>query len=318
MRIDRMLSIVVILLNRRKITAKELSDRFEVSLRTIYRDIDAINLAGIPIISNQGTGGGYEIPENYKLNKQYLSISDMRSILSALKGINAALDDKDIKNIFEKVQSLLPENIKKNFHKGDEVIVFDTIGWGNDDRSAKKIQILYDAIKKRNEIQIKYVDTHGNSSERIIEPMTLIQKGFSWYLFGFCQKRKALRLFKLTRIKKIDLLDIVFNRKIEDYRKTAAAWHSSPIENIEVILKFDSKLKHLVDDYHDSSQIISSDNNSIVIKTNYPCGEWLMGMILSHGNAIEVISPLSLRQEVCQRIEKMAQLYKNQVYKKNP
>ncbi len=310
MRIDRMLSIVVILLNRRKITAKELSDRFEVSLRTIYRDIDAINLAGIPIISNQGTGGGYEIPENYKFNKQYLSISDMRSILSALKGINAALDDQDIEMIFEKVQSLLPENIKNEVDKGDEVIVFDTIGWGNDDRSAKKIQTLYDAIKKRNEIQIKYVDSHGNTSERIIEPMTLIQKGFSWYLFGFCQNRGALRLFKLRRIKNIVLLDTIFNRKIEDYRKAAAAWHSSPKENIEVILKFDSRLKHLVDDHHDSSQIISSDEHAIVIKTIYPGGEWLIGMILSYGDALEVISPKSLRQEVCRRIGKMEKLYR--------
>ena len=113
MRIDRMLAIVVILLNRRKVTAKELADRFEVSLRTVYRDINALNLAGIPVISNQGTGGGYELPDNYKFNKQFMSIADMRSILSALKGVNAVLDDDDIAVIFEKVQSLLPENEKR-------------------------------------------------------------------------------------------------------------------------------------------------------------------------------------------------------------
>ena len=81
MRIDRMLSIVVILLNRRKITARELADRFEVSLRTIYRDIESINLSGIPVISNQGMDGGYEIPDNYKLSRQYLSLSDLKAIL---------------------------------------------------------------------------------------------------------------------------------------------------------------------------------------------------------------------------------------------
>ena len=308
MRIDRMLSIVVILLNRRKITAKELAQRFEVSLRTIYRDIESINMAGIPVISNQGTYGGYEIPENYKFNKQYLSISDLRSILSALKGINAALDDHDIEMIFEKVQSLLPDNEKGFSQKGGEVIVFDTLGWGNQDKSAKKIQQLYDAIKSRQLIEISYMDSHGKPSVRVVEPMTVIQKGFSWYLFGFCRERNAARLFKLTRMKQITGLSRRFERKQGDYRAIDRKWHS-PGKTIDVVLKFSAKIKHMVEDYHEDSHILAEDEDSITVKAAFPQGEWLLGMILSYGNAVEVLSPEFLRREVLSKINEMVSAY---------
>ncbi|MBU1343751.1 MAG: YafY family transcriptional regulator [Proteobacteria bacterium] len=308
MRIDRMLSIVVILLNRRKITAKELADRFEVSLRTVYRDIESINMAGIPVISNQGTHGGYEIPENYKLNRQYLSLSDLRSILSALKGINAALDDRDIELIFEKVQSLLPENEKSFSAKGAEVIVFDTLGWGNQDKSAKKIQQLYDAVKSSRLVEISYVDSHGKSSVRDVEPMTIIQKGFSWYLFGFCRNKKAARLFKLTRIKQITGLSDRFERKPVDYREMNEKWKSSG-KMIEVVLKFSASVRHLVADHHDASQVLFEDGESIIVKQIFPEGEWLIGMILSYGNAVEVLSPESVRRQILNKINKMASVY---------
>ncbi|NOX34920.1 MAG: YafY family transcriptional regulator [Deltaproteobacteria bacterium] len=308
MRIDRMLSIVVILLNRRKITAKELARRFEVSLRTIYRDIESINMAGIPVISNQGTYGGYEIPENYKLNKQYLSISDLRSILSALKGINAALDDRDIELIFEKIQSLLPDNEKSDSAKGSEVIVFDTLGWGKYDKSAKKIQQLYDAIKSTRLIEISYMDSQGKPSVRVVEPMTVIQKGFSWYLFGFCRKRNAVRLFKLTRMKQIIVLTDMFERKQDDYRKIGEKWHT-PEKNIDVVLKFSAKVKHLVEDHHETSQILAESDESMTVKAIFPRGKWLLGMILSYGNDVEVLSPESLRREIQNRISQMASVY---------
>ena len=108
MRIDRMLAIVVLLLNRKTITAKELADRFEVSLRTIYRDIDAVNEAGIPVLSNQGSGGGFSIMENYRLNHQFLSLENSRAIIAALKGVNTALQDREVEMAMEKIRSLIP------------------------------------------------------------------------------------------------------------------------------------------------------------------------------------------------------------------
>ncbi len=316
MRIDRMLSIVVILLNRRKITARELADRFEVSLRTIYRDIEAINLSGIPVISNQGMDGGYGIPDNYKLSRQYLSLSDLRAILTALKGINAALEDKDIELIFEKVQSLLPDSEKTSPGNNAETLVFDTFGWGRQEKSVTRIQTLYEAIKNCRIVEIGYRDGYGNASQRIVEPMTLIQKGFSWYLFGFCRGKKDFRLFKLTRMKTLKELHDRFKRRPGQYREMDTEW-LPPENNPEVVLKFSSALRHRVEDYHEDSGIIAEDQDSITVKTRLPHGEWLLATILAYGPDVEVLSPISLRKEVEDRIGRMASLYhKNKRFEK--
>ena len=309
MRIDRMLSIVVILLNRRKITAGELADRFEVSLRTIYRDIESINISGIPVISNQGMDGGYEIPENYKLSRQYLSLSDLRSILTALKGINAALDDKEIELIFEKIQCLLPESEKTGPKNDTETLVFDTFGWGKQEKSAGRIQTLYEAIKNHRLIDILYLDGNGRSSQRIVEPMTLIQKGFSWYLFGFCRERKDFRLFKLTRMKGINELSDRFERRPGHYQDIATEW-SSPEKNLEMVLKFSAGLRHRIEEYHEDSDIIAEDGDFITVKMAVPYGEWLLTTLLAYGPDVEILSPKFLRNKVKDRIDQMASLYK--------
>lgn len=308
MRIDRMLSIVVILLNRRRITARELADRFEVSLRTIYRDIEAINLSGIPVISNQGMAGGYEIPDNYKLSRQYLSLSDLRAILTALKGINAALEDKDLELIFEKVQSLLPDSEKTGSGNNAETLVIDTFGWRRQEKSANRIQTLYEAIKNCRLVAIGYRDGYGKASQRIVEPMTLIQKWFSWYLFGFCREKKDFRLFKLTRMKSIKELSDRFERRSGYYREIQTEWPTHE-KNLEVVLKFAAHLRHRVEDYHEDADIVAEAQDSITIKTRFPDGEWLLATILAYGSDVEVLSPASLRKEVKNRIDRMASLY---------
>ncbi len=311
MRIDRMLSIVVILLNRRKIKAQELAERFEVSLRTVYRDIEAINQAGIPIISNQGLGGGYEIPENYKLNKQYLSPSDMKFILSALKGVNAALDDNELELIYEKIQSLLPGDNENRINPVDEYIAFDTISWDNSDRYAKKMQILYAAIKSDQVVQIDYVDNQGKYSLREMEPMTVIQKGFSWYVFGFCRKREDFRIFKLLRVKKIVNTGRTFVRKKGNYRELFENFDDCS-KMIDMTLRFSIRMKYIVKEYFENAAILHQDDNAITIKINIPEGEWAIGLVLSYGDQVEVISPESMRRAVEQKINKMSLLYKKE------
>lgn len=312
MRIDRMLAIIVILLNRRRIKAKELADRFEVSLRTIYRDIEAINIAGIPVISNQGVDGGYEIPENYKLSRQLLSPSDMRSVLSALKGLNTAVEDKELSLIYEKVRSLLPDITAAQVKEGAAYLIFDTMGWDDSGRFAGKIQTLYDAAKSRRPVRISYTDNRGLRSERILEPMTIVQKGVSWYIYGFCRKRNDFRIFKLSRIHGgIALLDETFTRKEKSYRSDSLfrRMHEG-LGTTTAILKFDADLKHVIDDHFDQADIIEQTVEHITISLAVPRGDWLLGMILSYGDRVEVISPFPLRDRIRTTIRNMMKKYK--------
>lgn len=304
-----MLSIVVILLNRRKITAKALAQWFEVSARTIYRDIEAINLAGIPVISVQGAGGGYEIPENYKVSRQYLSISDMQSIMSALQGINATLDDKQMAMIFEKISSLLPDEARDLSSTQEPIIVFDPHGWRHNSPMAKRIPALYDAIKKSKLATCRYFNSKGKTSKRTIEPMTLLQKGFSWYLFGYCRLRCDFRLFKLTRIKQLDILSEPFERRRRSYLDVVSGW-ADPGSDMEVIIKYASSIRYLIQEYHEPTEIMEQNKDFCVAKVSLPDGDWLTAMILSYGSDMEIISPKSLRRKIKERICKMAEAYK--------
>ncbi|HOV12847.1 MAG TPA: HTH domain-containing protein, partial [Spirochaetota bacterium] len=168
MKLDRLLSIIVILLNRDRVSAKELAERFEVTVRTIYRDIDAINLSGIPIISYSGNNGGFGILENFKLDKHYLSMEEMTSILSALKGINKTLEDKTIDTTIEKIRSLVPESAKSdNYLSLNETIAIDILPWGATENIKEKLKIIKKAANERKTLTIKYFSSSEETSERI-------------------------------------------------------------------------------------------------------------------------------------------------------
>lgn len=305
MRIDRMLAIVVILLNHRRITAKALADRFEVSLRTIYRDIDAINLAGIPVISNQGAHGGYEIPESYKLSKQLMGQKDLRSIASALKGMNVALGDRQIDLVLEKVESLLPGS----HPPGNETIVFDTMDWGRDDAISKRIQLLYEAIKVRRCIDMTYTNMKGEPSQRQVHPQSIVQKGFAWYLYGFCCKKKAMRMFKLRRIKQLEVLDRVFDRWGDPYEIKPGVWEEAS-KRTDSILRFKKQIRYVVDEYFTAYELISESPDDVVIRVDLPQDQWMVGMLLSYGPAVEVIKPLALRDEIKKQVQQLSEMYK--------
>lgn len=308
MRIDRMLAIMVILLNRRKVTAKELAQRFEVSLRTVYRDIDALNMAGIPVISNQGAGGGYSIPDNYKLSKQFLSRSDLKVILSGLKGINIAIQDQEIDMVLEKVESLLPHDEGLVGKGGSEIIVFDTVEWGNTGKTANYIQQIYEAVKKRLTIKFTYVDRNSEDSKRSVEPANIVQKGFSWYLYGFCLLRKAPRLFKLARIYDLNVTDRQFKDRGATYTPQATRWIDGK-DQIEVVLKFNNQVRYMVMEYYPAFDLIEQDKEFFIVKMNVPKGPWLIPSLLSYGDYVEVISPQTLRNEMISQISALSEKY---------
>jgi len=306
MRVERMLAIVIILLNRRKVTAKELAGHFEVNIRTIYRDIKAINMANIPVISNQGVDGGYELVDNFKLNKQHFSSKDMKSILSALKGVNTAVNDLELSIILEKIESLIPKKEKEKIRKS-KYIVFDMTKWDNSKNNQKNMEVLYDMIKSSKLVEILYSDSKGKSSVRIIEPMTVVLKGFAWYLFAYCREKSDFRMFKLSRIKKLSPLDLSFERKEKEYNEVDFQWKAPKLE--KVVLKFDNKIEFLVKDYFKRGNFSTDSDGFIVLTIDMPIDNWISGMILSYGDNVEVIEPKYLRDEIKEKILKAAIKY---------
>lgn len=196
MKIDRMIGILSILLQQEKITASYLAEKFEVSRRTIYRDIDALCMAGIPLVTEQGTQGGISIMEGYKIDRALLSDSDMQAILAGLRSLDSVSGTNRYLQLMEKFSVGA-----SNLLRGDQHILIDLSSWHKDSLTPK-IEQIHDAICVKRRISFDYYAPNGETS-RQIEPYDLLFQWSSWYLWGWCMERQDFRLFKLNRMERI-------------------------------------------------------------------------------------------------------------------
>jgi len=305
-----MLSIVVMLLNRDRISARELAEKFEVNIRTIYRDIDAINLAGIPVISYPGNNGGFGIMQNFRLERQLLSLADLSSILAALKSINTSLENVQIDNAIEKLQNLVPQNSKSYFNDSFEQIAIDLIPWGVTSKVRDNLKILYDAVTRRQLISAVYRAPQKPVETRTIEPMTLLVKGFAWYLFGYCRNRRAFRIFKVSRMREIEILAGGFERRDESYRNHLSYLPEEQHVPVKAVLRFCAELKDRIEETWDESQIRENHDGTVDVTVEFPDEVWITPMILSYGSGVEVISPESLRERIALSAQQTVNVYR--------
>ncbi len=309
MKIDRLLATTVLLLNRRKITAKELAERFEISVRTVYRDIEALNNAGIPVISLQGYAGGFAIPENYKLSKQLLSFEDMLSILTTLKGLNKTLQNADLQRVVEKIEVLIPEEKEPIYQEYADSFVIDIDGWCQSTRLQEGVKMVQEAVAKSHLLRFCYTDASGKRSKRLVEPHRLILKNFSWYMLGWCRERKAFRLFRLSRMRSlIKTQDPFLRRDLGDFNSSITV-DSRP--SVELVLHFSSRVRVRVEDFLDSRQLQEQDDGSLIATFGLPEDNWIYSFILSFGSDVEVLSPLRVRKVIQKKCVAMQNMYIN-------
>lgn len=305
MRIDRMLSITILLLSRDRVSAKELANRFEVSVRTIYRDMEAINVAGIPIISYSGTDGGFGIMDGFKLDRQIFTTQDMVSILSPLEGINKALNSEAITQVIDKIHSLVPSNEKKNVTSSLNRMIVDILPWGQNSRWKELFSLIQKSIEKQKILKISYITADGVTSSREIEPMTLIFKSYTWYLWGYCLNRSDYRMFKLTRIKDFEETSKGFLHRGENYTEPKS------FTTDLVKLKYKSTMDFLgkaMDRFGEEN--VTTVGDEVFIDIDFPAGEWVKELTLSLGPNIEVLEPEWLRSEIIEDSKKILNLYK--------
>ncbi|OHD10240.1 MAG: hypothetical protein A2086_00565 [Spirochaetes bacterium GWD1_27_9] len=306
MKLDRLFAITMLIINKKRVSALELSEYFEVSIRTIYRDIDSINMAGIPIVSYQGKNGGFEIIENFKFDKQLLTPKEITSIITALKGVGKTLGDDKINATMQKLQTLLPQQDADNYNNKKDLII-DFSPYINN-KQKQILNILREAIEKKLLINLGYMDANGELTNRFIEPMTLILKGNVWYFYGFCKNRDDFRMFRLSRIKKIELTNTVFKRKEinEEDVNFEAYWQR--LKSVNLILKFNKRIRVKVEDFFESEHI-KEDNDYLMVNINFPEDEWLYGFILSFGGDVEVIAPDYIRNIIKEKAKNILEKY---------
>jgi predicted DNA-binding transcriptional regulator YafY len=310
MRIDRMLTITVMLLNRDRISARELAEKFEVSVRTVYRDIEAINMAGIPVISYPGNDGGFGIMENYKIDRQLLSLNDMLTILTALKGINTGLDNSEVESAIEKISNLVPKEKAEEMELFFRQMVIDISPYGYSEKYKEKLKLIQRSIADNKLIRIIYTSSKGEKLERTIEPMTLIMKGYTWYLFAFCRERNDYRVFRFSRIKNVEVLDQNFTRKDVSHKKYISK--NDEVQSVTpIVLKFSPEVRVKVEDYFEEDQMEIQENGDIIVRVSYPEDEWVYSSILSYGEHVEVLEPPHIKKIICRKAIKILEQYKS-------
>jgi len=298
MKLDRLVSIIVLLLRKGKVQAKELAQLFEVSVRTIYRDIEAINLAGIPIVTYQGSNGGISIAEGYRLDKSVLTEDEMSAVVSALKGISATIPDTRYDIIMEKIRNLIPEKQLDSIDSKIKQLIIDFFPWGSTKSLRESVSVIKKAIEHHNLIQFNYIDFNANKTFRIVEPYSLILKGQNWYLHAWCQMRQDFRLFKLSRMRELTVLEQKFEaRETKDSLPNFDTDWKQSGRTVSLQLLFEKEVENVAFELFGDNLEKQSDGR-LLLKTEMPDGYWLYGFILSFGTGVEVVSPPYLRQVI--------------------
>ncbi len=312
MKIQRLIGLLCVLADVDKITVQELADRFEVSKRTIFRDLDTLSLAGIPIISYPGIGGGISVIEGYKINKKILSTDDTSKIFTALKGLKSINNDISVNNLMAK---LMPEREDDIFSQSEFAIDFSA--WFEDSVTHDKADSLHKAICNNHCVSLEYVSK--NSREiRIVEPYKLIFKQSDWYLYAYCRKRNDFRLFKLRRIVSHEVLADIFERQkitsINLEREYAKDLFSKHCRNgsVKVILEYDVKdefeLTKKIDASFFSNIDSQLDTGQICFYTsNLPS---ISNLVFEMLDKVRVISPPELYNDIVNRVKKVNVFYK--------
>lgn len=300
MKIERLFRIVNILLTKKVVTAKELASTCDVSMRTIYRDIDTLTLANIPIYTNMGSTGGFSIDESYVLSKSYISMEEQKQLLTAMSSLKNTPVMNDA--AFIKLSGLF-KGTQKNW------IEIDLHAWTGKSLEDSIFPALKDAILHNHVIEIKYRDKSGSFSTRAIEPLKIIFKSADWYLVGHCRLRNQQRIFKILRIGELKVTKEIFREreiinnpiKIQDNSK-----------DINITLKIKKYLLSEVLDLFPQANYIEYDTYCIV-KTPFYHFPNLSRQLLSYGHGLLVLEPLALQKEVLKELESLQQEYQQEL-----
>lgn len=291
---NRLFEILYILLQKKKVTAKELAEKFEVSTRTIYRDIEALSSANIPIYMSKGKDGGIGILEEYVLNKSILSEEEQNQILFALQSLEK-MNGQTEKDILEKMSTIFNKKVT-------DWIKIDFSSWSPSKENT--FQIIKSAILNKQLVEFTYYNSAGEKNLRVVEPLQIWFKDKSWYLISYCRLKKDYRFFKLTRMKEVKLLEEHFEREMPEQNE-----EEKEIKNILLELEISKEMAFRVYDEFDSNEITKKDDGNFIVKVEFPENEWVYSFILSFGEYVKVLSPEYAKNIVKEKLKKTLENY---------
>ncbi len=289
MKNDRLFQIMYILLERQSVTAPELAQLLEISVRTVYRDIEALSMAGVPVFTSQGKGGGISIMEGYTFDKALLTDDDQNQILFAIQSLKAA--EQNVDGLLKKLGAAFQKD-------GANWIEVDFSRWGMRRTDNRKFELLKKAILEKSILRIAYCGTSGALSEREVKPIKLIFKAKNWYLQAFCLQAEDFRLFKVNRIVELSLTDIKFGEVFTDLPSADVEPMPPPFSAVPVKLRFPPNMAFRVYDEFDRAGIEAQPDGSLHVSAEFPLDSWVLSYILSFGTEVEILEPTYLKTQL--------------------
>ncbi|MFC5703360.1 helix-turn-helix transcriptional regulator [Cohnella faecalis] len=302
MKLERLISMIYMLLNNEIISASELADKYKVSQRTIYRDIEAICAAGIPVVSYQGVNGGYGIIEEYKMDKSLLGSYDVGSLITLLQSMSTVFKDEKAMETVRRLQTIRKDNGAPSL----------SMEIGNRRVSNQGLRLLRTAITARQLVRFDYIDAKNERTNRRVEPVSLLYKNHTWYLYGYCRTREDYREFKLSRMMELASLPEVFQRAHDAAPSNNAYEWMERHRRAEVVLNVSANsLAKAMDAFYDATRNFNEDGSlTLILKIDdIAASDWLISILLSFGEGVEIVEPRELRRQFKAKLEKMIGRY---------
>lgn len=305
MRVDRLLSIMLILKNKGKVTAKDLAEHFEVSVRTIYRDMDKISQSGVPIAGDGGKGGGYYILESYDIDNLFFNKGELQIVKTVMNSLEVVLGkNKQFNDILMKVDNAVNSSGNK------QVLSINMSHFSMEEELKEYLATMSSAIAEDRLIVFEYINRNMELVKREVEPIRIEFSSGQWYLIGFCRYRKGYRKFKLVRISKLSVgekFTRVNNPSPDELQEIFIRSYDDKL--IDVTLLFDQRIGQQLSEYFHKDDISKNEDGTYIVTEKCPYDEGLFRFILGFGNNCKIISPQWLREDMKKYINKILKNY---------
>ena len=297
MKDNRLFRILYYILEKEKVTANELAEKFEVSVRTIYRDIDSISSVGVPIFTTQGKGGGIKIDNEFILNKSLFDANEKEQIIAALQGLEKT-NEAYKSELITKLSALFKI-------KNSNWIEIDFTSWGSNNTYQDLFNALKTTIINKNIISFSYNSSKAEKINRKVKPIRLLFKEQDWYLYAFCLLRNDFRYFKLSRMKDLEVLTMNY----EDNFENMVLKREIKYENtVNIKLKFNKSVAFRVYDEFNEA-VIEDEKGNLYVEMKIPNNYKLYNYIFSFGSNIEILEPKEIRNQFKNIIDELAKKY---------
>lgn len=291
------------MLNKELVTAKYLAEKHEVSVKTIQRDMETLNMAGIPVYSMKGMKGGYGILDSYKFDNKLMSTQEVNLLKSMLDSLSSVYSNKSLESLLEKLESARITDV--NSEKAN--IKVDMTPWNKVDKLQEKIKLISDTIEQSQILRIEYHNSNGECLLREIEPYELVLRHGRWYMLAYCLQKKNIRTFKVNRISTMEITNRHFD--LRDY-KSIQKDESTMRDDVKKVLRFNKEVYYRVVDVFNVDEIIKITEENVIVVTYLELDSWLIPIILSFGDDVKVIEPEILKINVRNKIKNMNKIYK--------